>query len=389
MTVPVRVPFVDMGRLHGPLRQELLAAFARVLDSGGYVQGAEVEAFEAEFGRQYGTSAASTGSAPAGFAGNAPSSALAVNSGTAALHLVLEAFGVGAGDTVITVANTFIATAEAITLAGATPVFADIEEDGFNIDPADAERRITPRSRAILAVHLYGQVADMGQLAEVCHRNNLLLIEDACQAHGAVLDGRPAGTIGDAGCLSFYPTKNVGTIGEGGMVLTVDRRAAARVRSLRDHGQGHRHEHLVPGYNYRMPELQAAALRVLAPHLEAWNEARARAAQWYEEGLAGLPVVPPAAPGGAEHVYHLYVIRAPERDALQAELRAQGIQTAIHYPTPIHLQPAYLEFGGGPGSLPNTEAAVAEILSLPFHPNIRRDEVDAVCEAILRFYRDR
>lgn len=372
MSTPVKVPFVDMHRLHGPLRQELLAAFARVLDSGAYVQGSEVAAFEAEFARHYG----------------APF-ALAVNSGTAALHLVLEAFDIGPGDTVITVANTFIATAEAITMAGATPVFADIEEGGFNIDPADAERRITPRTRAIIAVHLYGQVAAMGRLAEVCHRNNLLLIEDACQAHGATLDGRPAGTIGDAGCLSFYPTKNVGTIGEGGMVLTPNRRVAERVRSLRDHGQARRHEHLVPGYNYRLPELQAAALRVLAPHLENWNAARAEAAAWYEEGLAGLPVVPPAAPGPADNVYHLYVIRTRERDALQAALASQGIQAAIHYPTPIHLQPAYTGFGADPGSLPRTETAVAEVLSLPFHPAIRRDEVDAVCEAIRRFYRDR
>ena len=371
----MKVPFVDIGRLHGPLRQQLLTAFARVLDSGAYVQGAEVAAFEAEFGRQYGES------------GPAPH-AIAVNSGTAALHLALEAAGIGPGDTVITVANTFIATAEAITLAGATPVFADIEEGGFNLDPADAERRITPRTRAIIAVHLYGQLAAMSQLAEVCHRNNLLLIEDACQAHGAMLDGRTAGTIGDIGCLSFYPTKNVGTVGEGGMVLTPSAKVAGRVRSLRDHGQGRRHEHLVQGYNYRMPELQAAALRVLAPHLDAWNAARANAARWYAEGLAGLPVDLPAAPGDGSHVYHLYVIRAAERDALQVALAEAGIQTAIHYPTPIHLQPAYREYAGGPGSLPRTEAAVAEVLSLPFHPNIRQDEVDAVCEAVRNFYRD-
>ena len=374
----MKVPFVDMGRLHSPLRSELLAAFARVLDSGGFVQGREVAAFEAEFARQLGD-----GQAPEG---DAPLYALAVQSGTAALHLALQGLGIGAGDTVITVANTFIATAEAITLAGATPVFADIEADGFNIDPADAERRITPRTRAIIAVHLYGEVADMGRLAEICHRNRLILIEDACQAHGATLDGRAAGTIGSAGCLSFYPTKNLGTIGEGGMVLTSDARVARQVHSLRDHGQAARHEHVLPGYNYRMPELQAAALRVLAPHLDAWNAARRAAAGWYAEGLAGLPVGIPEAADADSHVYHLYVIRAPERDALQAALTEAGIQTAIHYPTPIHLQPAYREFADGPGSLPNTEAAVAEILSLPFHPNIRRDEVDAVCDAIRRFY---
>ena len=239
----MKVPFVDMGRLHSPLRAELLAAFARVLDSGGFVQGREVAAFEAEFARQLGD-----GQAPEG---DAPLYALAVQSGTAALHLALQGLGIGAGHTVITVANTFIATAEAITLAGATPVFADIEADGLNIDPADAERRITPRTRAIIAVHLYGEVADMGRLAEICHRNRLILIEDACQAHGATLDGRAAGTIGSAGCLSFYPTKNLGTIGEGGMVLTSDARVARQVHSLRDHGQAARHEHVLPGYRLK------------------------------------------------------------------------------------------------------------------------------------------
>jgi len=362
----VTVPFVDMKRLHAPTRDEMLAAFARVLDSGVFVQGPEVEALEAEAARQYGVPFA-----------------VAVNSGTAALHLALQAQGVGPGDEVITVANTFVATAEAVSLAGATPVFADIEPGGFNIDPADVERRVTGRTRAIIAVHLYGQVAQVGPLLDVCRRHNLVLVEDACQAHGARVDGRAAGTFGAAGCLSFYPTKNVGTVGEGGMVLTGDAAVAERTRSLRNHGQAGRHEHVVPGYNYRMPELQAAALRVVAPYLEAWNEARIQAAGWYREGLAGLPLELPAE--GESHVYHLFVIRTPARDALQAALAAEGIQTAIHYPTPIHLQPAYRARGAGPGSLPRTEAAVSEILSLPMHPAITRDEVDEVCAAIRRF----
>ena len=362
------VPFVDLKRLHEGVRDELLAAFARVLDSGVFVQGPEVAAFEAEAALQYGAR-----------------HAIATSSGTAALHLALAAAGIGAGDEVITVANTFIATAEAISLAGATPVFAEIEDGGFNIDPADAERRITARTKAIVAVHLYGQMAQMGRLQAICREHGLKLIEDACQAHGARLEGRMAGTIGDAGCLSFYPTKNVGTLGEGGMVLTADDQIADRVRSLGNHGQASRHEHVVPGYNYRMPELQAAALRVLSPHLEAWNAARRVAAGWYDDGLAGLPIERPAAGPDGSHVYHLYVIRCRARAGLHAALTGAGIQAAIHYPSPIHLQPAYRPCGGGEGSLPRTEAAVEEILSLPFHPAIRRDEVDEVCEAIATF----
>ena len=359
----MNVPFVDMQRLHAETRDEVLAAFARVLDSGGFVQGPEVEAFEREFAAAYGTP-----------------HAVAVNSGTAALHIALEAAGVGAGDEVITVANTFIATAEAITLARATPVFADIEPGGFNIDPTDAERRITSRTKAMIPVHLYGQVAAMGRLREIASRHGLVLIEDACQAHGAVLDGKTAGTIGDIGCLSFYPTKNVGTIGEGGMLLTADPATAEKARSLRNHGQGARHEHLVPGYNYRMPELQAAALRVLAPHLDQWNRARRQAAEWYRAELIDTPVELPAEGPPGSHVYHLFVIRAAERDTLQAKLAAAGIATAIHYPTAIHQQPAYRAFS--PGVLPRTESAVAEILSLPFHPFITREEVTADATAI-------
>ncbi|MFN8032425.1 MAG: DegT/DnrJ/EryC1/StrS family aminotransferase [Mycobacterium sp.] len=357
------VPFVDTRRLLADERAEILSAFARVLDSGVFVQGPEVEALEAEFALQYGTPFA-----------------VAVNSGTAALHLALQAHGIGAGDEVILPGNTFIATAEAVTLAGATPVFADIEADGFNIDPDDAVRRITSRTKAIVAVHLYGQLAQLDRLTEICSRHNLTLIEDACQAHGARADGRVAGTFGAAGCLSFYPTKNVGAIGEGGMLLTADAAIAERARSLRNHGQGARYEHLEPGYNYRMSELQAAALRVVGPQLEKWNQARRRAADWYRNGLTGSGVLPPAP--DASHVYHLFVVRSGQRDALQTSLSAAGIQTAIHYPTPVHLQKAYRAFGDGLGSLPHTEAAASEILSLPMHPKITRDEVDAVCAAV-------
>lgn len=364
----MKVPFVDMGRLHADTKPALMAAFERVLDSGAFVQGAEVEALEREFAASYGTP-----------------HALAVNSGTAALHVALQACGVGPGDEVITVANTFIATAEAITLAGATPVFVDIEPGGFNIDPDEVERHITPRTRAIIAVHLYGRTAQMERLAEIARSHGLKLIEDACQAHGAGIGGRRAGAFSDAGCLSFYPTKNIGTVGEGGMVVTADAGIAARVASLRNHGQRERHEHIEPGYNYRMPELQAAALRVLLPHLGAWNGARIAAADWYREGLAGTSVTLPEEGTRGGHVYHLFVVRSAQRAALQRFLGERGIGTAIHYPVAIHLQPAYASEGRGRGSLPRTEAAVDEILSLPMHPSITRAEVDAVCAAIREF----
>lgn len=362
------IPFVDIARLHRPLRADLMAAFERVLDSGGYVQGRENAAFEEEFAAALGVD-----------------HALTTSSGTAALHLALLACGVGPGHEVITVANTFIATAEAITMAGAVPVFADIDPSSLTIDPLDVERRITRRTRAIIAVHLYGRTAPMAPLAEIAARHGLRLIEDSCQAHGATSGGRHAGTVGDAGVFSFYPTKNLGTVGEGGMLVTRDPAIARQAASLRDHGQDGRHHHIAPGFNYRMPELQAAALRVLLPHLSAWNAARVDAAQRYDAQLAGTTVATPDPGPPGEHVYHLYVIRSARRDALRIHLAMRGIATAIHYPVPIHLQPAYAAAEHGPGSLPNTEAAVREILSLPMHPMITPAEIDAVASAVRAF----
>lgn len=364
----MKVPFVDMARLHEETRDEMLAAFARVLDSGAFVQGHEVVTFEEEFRTSYGVA-----------------HALAVSNGTAALHLALLACGVGPGDEVITVSNTFIATVEAISMAGATPVFADIDPETMNIDPREALRQITPRTKAVIAVHLYGRVAPMAELRAICDQRGLALIEDACQAHGAELDGRRAGTIGDIGCLSFYPTKNLGTVGEGGMVLTNDAARAARMSSLRNHGQTDRHVHTEPGFNYRMPELQAAALRVLLPHLAEWNQSRIRAARRYATLLGLADVRTPALSADGGHVYHLYVIQSDERTRLQRFLQERGVASAVHYPTPIHLQPAYRSDRFPIGSLPHTERAVAEILSLPMHPHITDAEVAAVCDAIAEF----
>ncbi len=365
----MKVPFVDMARLHASTRGELLAAFERVLDSGAFVQGPEVEALEHELAADFGVK-----------------HALAVQSGTSALHLALVACGVGPGDEVITVANTFIATAEAISMAGAKPVFVDIDPLTMNMDPAGAARAITARTRAIVPVHLYGRMAPMDAIMAIASDHGLRVIEDACQAHGAVADSRHAGTIGDAGCFSFYPTKNVGTVGEGGMVVTNDDAVAERIASLRNHGQTARHHHVEPGYNYRMPELQAAALRVFLPHIREWNAARVRAAKRYNEALEGSVVAPPRdAEGTGSHVYHLYVVETAERERMQHFLGERGIATAIHYPTPIHLQPAYASEATPPGSLPHTERAVGGILSLPMHPSISDPEIDAVCAAVRAF----
>lgn len=363
------VPFVDLQRLLAPHRAAILGGFERVFDSGHFVQDAEVRALEAEACELF----------------DSPF-AVAASNGTTALHLALAAAGVGPGDEVITVANTFIATAEAIVMAGATPVFADIEESGFNIDAGEVAKAISRRTKAILPVHLYGRVADMTLLKQLALSHELALIEDACQAHGAVFSGRMAGTIAPIGCLSFYPTKNAGTVGEGGMLLTSDPRVAEAAASLRDHGQCGRHNHTRSGYNYRMPELQAAALRAILPHLGEWNALRAEAVATYRRLLSGQPLeLPPEGPPNAD-VSHLFVIRTGRRDDLRSFLSTRGIDSAIHYPTPIHLQPAFAHLDYRQGSLPRTEAACAEILSLPLHPCITEAEITEVCSAVREFF---
>ncbi len=362
------VPFVDMHRLHESDRDELLAAFTRVLDSGGFVQGREVAAFEAAFATVAGTS-----------------HAVALNSGTAALHLALLAFNVGTGDEVITVANTFFATAEAISLTGATPVFVDIAAGTHLIDPAEVERAITPRTRAIIAVHLYGQMAPMDRLQQIATRHGLVLIEDAAQAHGAQFAYRPAGSWSEAACFSFYPTKNLGAIGEGGAVITSDPTVAARICALRDHGQDGKHNHRHIGLNYRMGELQAAGLNISLRRLDEWNTARIRAAGWYHELLSSAGLELPDLPTDGSHVYHLFVVQHDDRDALAAHLATAGISTAIHYPVPVHRQPAYANLAAR--RLPRTETTVSRILSLPMHPHMTREEVATVAEAINAFER--
>lgn len=361
------VPFVDLRAQYETIAEEMKASVLRALDSQIFVLGPEVEAFEQEFAAYCGVG-----------------HAVAVNSGTAALHLALLALGVGPGDEVITVANTFIATAEAISACGATPVFIDVDAQTDLMDPALLESAITPRTRAIIPVHLYGQVAEMEAIRAIAARHNIPVIEDACQAHGATYRGQRAGSLGAIGCFSFYPSKNLGAIGEGGMAVTDSPELAAAMRTLRDHGQSRRYYHDVVGYNYRMSALQGAALRVKLPYLDGWNARRRAHAQRYDRLLAGLPVETTVEAPTGESVYHLYVVRVPDRDALRAHLAASGIATGVHYPVPIHLQEAYADLGYRSGSLPVTEEHAAQIVSLPMYAELTDAQIDAVVAAIAR-----
>ena len=355
---------IDLRRDLAALRPALDAAVARVLDSGTFVLGAEVRALEAELAAFLGVR-----------------HAIGVASGTDALHLALRACGLGAGDEVITSPFSFIATAEAVVYTGATPVFADIEPDSFNLDPDAVERAITPRTRAILPVHLYGLPARMDALRELAQRHGLRIIEDAAQAIGARYQGRRVGGWGDLGCFSFYPTKNLGAFGDGGLVTTDDDALAASVRALREHGHQGGYRHGLLGFNSRLDELQAAVLRVKLPHLEAWTSARQANARAYGELLRGADVTLPTAPPDREHVFHQYTVRVKDRDRVRARLGEAGIGSAVYYPVPIHAQPSCSPLAPG-ARLPVAEAASDEVLSLPIHPNLRPDELARVAEAL-------
>ena len=357
------IPFNDLKRLEQQLRGELDEAARRALRSGWYILGPELEAFEAEFAAYHGAA-----------------HAVGVANGTDAIELALRAAGIGPGDEVITVSHTAVATVCAIERAGATPVMVDIDEASYTIDPRAAEAALTPRTRALVPVHLYGQPADLPPLLALAERHNLALIEDCAQAHGARWNGRPVGTFGRAGAFSFYPTKNLGALGDAGAVITDDAELAARLRRLRHYGQVSRYEHLERGQNSRLDELQAALLRVKLAHLDEHNRTRRALAERYNATLTGVatPVVRPE----AEHAFHLYVVRSPRRDALIAALGRTGIGTLIHYRTPVHLQPAYSDLGYGAGSLPVTERIVREIVSLPLFVGLTEAEVDAVAQAV-------
>jgi dTDP-4-amino-4,6-dideoxygalactose transaminase len=356
------LPLVDLRAQYRTIEDEVLAAIRGVLESGNFVLGPEVEAFERELAAFCGTP-----------------HAVGTSSGTSALHLALLAAGVGPGDEVITVPHTFVATVAAIEYAGAKPVLVDVRPDTFTMDPALVEAAITARTRAIVPVHLYGQTADMDPILEVARAYGLKVVEDACQAHGAEYRGRRAGSLADAGCFSFYPGKNLGAYGEAGAVVTADEELAGRVRQLRHWGQGGRYVHELKGFNYRLEELQAAILRVKLRHLEDWTEARRRHARRYTDLLAGVLPTPAEMPY-ARHVYHLYAVRTGARERLQRSLLEAGVQTGIHYPVPVHLQPAWADLGHGPGAFPESERAAAEVLSLPMFAELTDDAIGRVVE---------
>lgn len=368
----MNVPFVDLKALHEPISADLSNAIARVMRNASFIQGSEVKAFEDAFARYLGVR-----------------QCVAVNSGTAALHLALLALGIGPGDEVITVAHTFIATSEAISAVGARPVFVDVDPVSYTMDPAKVEAAITSRTRAILPVHLYGNTADMDALLAIAKRHNLLLVEDACQAHGAQYKGRMAGSMGVAGCFSFYPGKNLGACGEGGAMATNDEALAQKVRMLREHGSVKKYEHVFPGYNFRMEGIQGAVLAVKLPHLDAWNDRRRALAKRYNERLAGQGIVLPKEEAHSRHVYHLYVIQAEDREALRDHLAQRGIETGLHYPVPLHQQEAYASLGYHTGDFPVTEQATQHIVSLPMYPDMSLEAVDYVSDAIIEWVKGR
>ena len=359
------IPFVDLRAQYASIKDDVNTAIQDVLQTCQFTLGTEVAAFEAEF--------AAYCQAKHG---------IGVNTGTSALHLALLAANIGPGDEVITVPFTFVATVSAICYTGARPVFVDIDPRTFNIDANSIEAAITEKTRAILPVHLYGQPADMDPVLEIARRHRLTVIEDACQAHGAEYKGRRAGSLGDMGCFSFYPGKNLGAYGEGGMVVTGNPEYARTIRMLRDWGAERRYHHLLKGYNYRMEGIQGAVLRVKLRHLEAWTEARRAAAVRYDTLLAGSGVLAPEAMPYARHVYHIYAIRTPRRQAWQEALLAQGIQTGIHYPTPVHLLPAFADLGYAPGEFPHAEQAANEVLSLPMFPELTAEQSGVVAHAL-------
>ncbi|HUG53791.1 MAG TPA: DegT/DnrJ/EryC1/StrS family aminotransferase [Vicinamibacteria bacterium] len=361
----MEVPFADLKAHVAALRVEIDAALARVLDSGWFVLGPEGRAFEEEL-------------APALQAREA----VAVANGTEAIQLALEVHGVGAGDEVVTSPLTAAFTALAILRAGARPVFADLDPATLNVYPEAVERALTRRTRALLPVHLYGHPADLDPLLDIARRRQVPLIEDACQAVGALYKGRPVGALGGTGALSFYPTKNLGAFGDGGAVLVDDPERARRLRRLRNGGQSDRYRHEVAGLNSRLDEMQAAVLRVKLGHLDGWTQRRRALARRYHEGLAGTSLARPEEQPYARAVYHLYVVRHRRRDALAAALRDKGVGTLVHYPIPLHLQPAFASLGGRAGDFPVAEKAAAEILSLPLFPEMTDAQVDTVVAAV-------
>jgi dTDP-4-amino-4,6-dideoxygalactose transaminase len=359
------IPFLDLKAQYSQIKPEIDAALARVVNSGHFVLGPEVTAFEGRFANYCRTA-----------------HCRAVNSGTSALHLALLAAGVGPGDEVITVSMTFVATTAAILYSGARPVFVDVDPVTWTMDPGLIEAAITPRTKAIVPVHLHGLMADMDPIMAIARRHGLVVIEDAAQAHGAEYRERRAGSIGDLGCFSFYPGKNLGAYGEGGALVTDRPDLARRVSLLRDWGQEAKYDHIIPGYNYRMDEIQSAILTVKMDYIERWTEARRSLAERYDALLSDLPFARPQPPRYTRHVYHVYAVRLQRRDDALTLLRDAGIGSGIHYPVPVHLQRAYAELGYRAGDFPVTEMLANELLSLPIYPEMLLEQADEVVSTL-------
>ncbi len=360
------VPFLNLRAAHDPLKAEIMAAIQQVIETSAFAGGSFVARFDEEFA-----------------AYSKAKHSIGLGNGTDALWLPLLALGVGHGDEVITVPSTFMATAEAITYCGAKPVFVDIEERTYTMDPAKLEQAITPRTKAIIPVHLFGQIADMDPILEIAQRRNIPVIEDACQAHGAEYQGRRAGSIGTAAAFSFYPGKNLGAMGEAGSTTTNDSALKVKIETLRDHGQHKKYHHSMVGWNARMDGMQGAVLSIKLRHLERGNDARRSHAALYSKFLAGTPgiTLPVEAPG-RKHVYHIYAVRVANRDNILDLLGRRGIHCGIHYPIPVHLQEAYKFLGLGRGSFPVAERCADEFLSLPMFPELTPDQILAVAEEL-------
>jgi dTDP-4-amino-4,6-dideoxygalactose transaminase len=363
------VPFVDLKQQYLSIKDDILSAVAAVFDSTQFVLGREVAAFEQEF---------------AAFC-NVPH-AVAVNSGTSALHLALLAAGIGPGDEVITVSCTFVATVAAVVYTGAKPVLIDVDPVSYTMDPALIEAAITPRTKAILPVHLYGNPADMDPILEIARRHGLTVIEDAAQAHAAEYKGRRCGSMGDLGCFSFYPGKNLGAYGEGGLVTTRNPEYVRTMRMLRDWGAEKKYQHVLKGFNYRMEGVQGAILRVKLRHLEDWTAARRANAAAYSKMLASSDLVLPAETPGNRHVFHVYAVQSDVRQAFMDSLGARGVQTGIHYPFPVHLLPAYADLGYHAGDLPVSERIAARVVSLPMFPELTTAQIEEVAQAVTEFH---
>ena len=363
------VPFLDLKAQYQSIKEEIDEAISEVVSNTAFAGGKYVDRFEQAFSRKY-----------------SYDNTIAVGSGTEALWAALVAYGIGADDEVITVPNTFIATVEAISFCGATPVFVDIDDKTYTMDPVSFERAITPKTKAVIPVHLYGQPADMDSINEIAKKHGLIVIEDACQAHGSCYKGQPVGTLGDAGCFSFYPGKNLGAFGEGGAVVTNNSAISDKIRMFRDHGQSKKYYHSIIGWNVRMDGIQGAVLNVKLNYIEEWNDARRKCADKYRELLSSLPeIVLPYEASYSKHVYHIYALHIANRQEFIDFMKEKNVSCGIHYPVPVHLQKAYDSFNADKGKYPKAEKSASEEVSLPMFPELTDEQIEYTAEAVREY----